>query len=72
MPVFKLTQDAISRLSAKFEEFQREREVVEELLADYVADYSRFACAPEGKGTALSRQEYLDLDCQAKCNIKFP
>ena len=60
MPVFKLTQDAISRLSAKFEEFQREREVVEELLADYVADYSRFVCAPEGKGTALSRQEYLE------------
>ena len=57
MPVFNLTQDAISRLSAKFEEFQREREMVEDLLADYVADYSRF------EGTTLARQEYLEEKC---------
>ena len=54
MPVFKLTQDAISRLSAKFEEFQREREMVEDLLANYVADYNHF------EGTTLARQEYLE------------
>ena len=40
MPVFNLTQDALSRLSAKFEEFQQEREMMEALLADYVVDYS--------------------------------
>ncbi len=50
MPTFKLTQDAIARLSMKFEEFRRERETVEGLLADY----SRF------EGPALARQEYLE------------
>jgi len=54
MPAFKLTQDAVSRLSAKFEEFRRERETVQNLLEDYIADYGRF------EGTALARQEYLE------------
>ncbi|MCR5347957.1 MAG: hypothetical protein K6E38_09310 [Fretibacterium sp.] len=54
MPIFKLTQETVSRLREKFEEFQRQREAVEDLLAEYVADYSRF------DGTTLARQEYLE------------
>ncbi len=54
MPAFKLSEDAQSRLRAKFEEFRRARETVRRLLPDYIADYSRF------RGTELARQEYLE------------
>ena len=54
MPTFHLTKDTLARLRAKFEEFQRERERLRGLLADYVADYRQF------QGTPADRKEYLE------------
>ena len=54
MPAFNLTQDAVSRLSSKFEEFRRARETIKTLLPEYVADYRQL------RGTSLARQEYLE------------
>ena len=54
MPVFNLSEGTIARLSAKFEEFERERGRLHELLADYVADYRQF------QGTPQERKEYME------------
>lgn len=53
MATFRLSNDTIERLTAKFKAFQEDREIVRSLLDDYVADYRRFT------GTELARQEYL-------------
>ena len=54
MPVFNLSEDTIARLRAKFEEFQRERGRLHELLADYVAEYRQFQGMPQ------ERREYME------------
>lgn len=53
LAVFNLSDDTMARLTAKFKEFQADRETIRSLLDDYVADYRRF------EGTKLARQEYL-------------
>ena len=53
MAVFNLTDDEIARLRAKFEEFQRDRKRLHEILINYTADYRQFS------GNNSERQEYL-------------
>ena len=54
MPTFKLSEDTVSRLKAKFEEFQNARKKVHELITRYVADYRQFDGKPD------DRKEFLD------------
>lgn len=53
MPIFNLPVEATERLKMKFNEFQKARREVHDLLVDYAADYSQF------KGNTLERQESL-------------
>ena len=53
MPTFKLSEDTISRLRKKFEEFQNDRRKVHELITRYVADYRQF------DGKRDDRKEFL-------------
>ena len=53
MAVFNLTDDEITRLRAKFEEFQRDRKKLHEILINYTADYRQLS------GNNSERQEYL-------------
>ncbi|MBQ8692477.1 MAG: hypothetical protein IJ520_04960, partial [Synergistaceae bacterium] len=54
MPAFKLSEDTISRLKNKFEEFQNARRKVRELITGYIADYRQF------DGTPDDRKEFLE------------
>ena len=53
MAIFNLTDDITKRLRAKFDEFQRERSKLHELIENYTADYRQF------KGSSSDRQEFL-------------
>ena len=54
MPTFSMSEDTISRLRTKFEEFQKARKQVHSLITRYVADYRQFNGAPD------DRQEFLE------------
>ena len=54
MPTFKLSEDTVSRLRKKFEEFQNDRRKVHELITRYVADYRQF------DGKSDDRKEFLE------------
>ena len=54
MPTFKLSEDTISRLKNKFEEFQNARRKVHELMTRYVDDYRQF------DGKRDDRKEFLE------------
>ena len=54
MPAFKLSEDTISRLKNKFEEFQNARRKVRDLITRYIADYRQF------DGTPDDRKEFLE------------
>ena len=49
MPTFKLNKNIISRISAKFDEFQETRICIHKLLHDYVEDYKNFHGSPEDR-----------------------
>ena len=53
MPTFRLTQDTMTRLRMKFAEFQHNRNVLGDVIDDYIADYRQTS------GSMLSRQEVL-------------
>ncbi|MBR1603319.1 MAG: hypothetical protein IJ667_07760 [Synergistaceae bacterium] len=53
MAAFKLSEDNINRLRAKFDEFQREREKMHRLIIDYLADYRQF------QGSVTERRDFM-------------
>ena len=54
MSSFRLTKKTISRLKAKFEEFQLSRRIIHRNIQDYVRDYKNFQGSPD------DRREFLE------------
>ena len=53
MPAFKLSQDTFTRLRTKFFEFRHNRELLQNIINEYIIDYQQTT------GTMLERQEVL-------------
>ena len=53
LEAFKLSKDNITRLKAKFDKFQRERENMHMLIIDYLTDYRQF------QGSATERRDFM-------------